>query len=280
LFNSAVGERKNQRNYSWRKNEYHSSQPVKDFNVWIEPLLDTPQSFVHEYFNVKKRKKYEFDNLFTAYKLYDWKPIDDIAASLVKSISESDEQSCVNACSDMLEWGLGKSKAYHDNMKRVINLSPSPCTYFRLAQERLELSLSSGEYFFPEMHMTSGFSKIYSAYINNFMIYDGRVGAALGLLVRAFCIQANLPYVPHELQFAWTKGRSTRTRNPSCDIYVFPELQSNKPGVYLENNIRANWLMSAVANKTKSKFANLDSHLRLRALEQALFMIGYDIDMR
>ena len=35
--------------------------------------------------------------------------------------------------------------------------------------------------------MNSGFTKIYSLYIDDFIIYDSRVGAALGFLVRCYC---------------------------------------------------------------------------------------------
>jgi hypothetical protein len=259
------------------KGEYMSSQVVIDFTYWLETVLDARQSFVHGYFHKKKRKLYEFDNLYSAYTGYDWDweySIEDLSRILMQSIVEHDENSCEDACYKILQWGGVKNRG---NIKRISDLSPNLCAYIITVQQRLAMDLSSIDYYFPKIQMTSGFSKIYSACINNYMIYDSRVGAALGLLVRTFCTQSNLRYIPHELRVAWTTGRGEQVRNPSNDRYEFPKLRVYKEGDYLENNIRANWLMSLVASSTKSKFRNIDEPFRLRALEKALFMIGYDI---
>jgi hypothetical protein len=131
--------------------------------------------------------------------------------------------------------------------------------------------------------MNSGFTKIYSLYIDDFIIYDGRVGAALGLLVRMFCEDSKFKAVPVELAFAWGKGKESiyqnsceNRRNPSKESYRFPELLNNSKR-HIENNIRANWLLREIIDKTKSKFSNLDNSIQMRALEAALFMIGYDV---
>jgi len=258
-----------------RKDDYLSSQAVKDFIGWMETHLDTPDSFAHGYVKKKGRKNFEFDNLFSAYKKYDWPYIiDEFSAKLIWSLVESDDRSCVDACCSILEWG----GVLRGNKERLSRLTPNPCAYFLAVQARLTTDLPSSEYFIPDIHMTSGFSKIYSAYIDDFIIYDGRVGAALGLLVRMFCEQTILPSIPHELLFAWARGRgSIDRRNPSRNGYNFPEIIYYRPGAYFENNIRANWLISEIARTTKSEFAKIEKPLRLRALEQALFMIGYDV---
>ena len=41
--------------------------------------------------------------------------------------------------------------------------------------------------------MNAGFEKIYSVLLDGCVIYDGRVGAALGLLARQFCEASELP---------------------------------------------------------------------------------------
>lgn len=266
-----------------RKGEYLSSRSVKDFILWIETILDTPQSFVHSYVMKKGRKLYEFDNLYAAYEKYDWTyqvDIEKLSAILVKSIREADEHACENACHGILKWG----GVLRGNKERVSRLRPDLSAYLSAVKARLSEDLASSEYFFPQIQVTSGFSKLYSACIDNYMIYDSRVGAALGLLVRNFCINANLPYVPSELQFAWARGLEskntfggTNRRNPSRNGYVFSELRYHKPEEYFENNIRANWLVSEIARTTKSRFTKIGEPLRLRALEQALFMVGYDV---
>jgi len=260
-----------------RKNEYLSSRAVNDFISWVETILDVPQSFTHTYYHRKYRREYEFENLFSAYEKYDWEwdyTIEELSNILMKSILESDEKSCEDTCHMILEWGGVKNKG---NKKRIAELRPNICAYLRVVQKRLAMDLPSHKYYSSEIHMTSGFSKIYSACVDEYMIYDSRVGAALGLLIRTFCIHNHLPNIPCELKFVWTNGRGEQVRNPNCDRYEFPKLRLYKEDEYFENNIRANWLISAIANRTKSKFSNLESHSRLRALEQALFMIGYDI---
>lgn len=62
----------------------------------------------------------------------------------------------------------------------------------------------------------------------------------------------------------------------SSSMYKFPKLD-NTPAKHTENNMRANWLLKAIIDNTKSDFAELDEKIRLRALEAALFMIGYDV---
>jgi hypothetical protein len=142
--------------------------------------------------------------------------------------------------------------------------------------------VSSNEYYNDEMIMNSGFTKIYSLCIDDFIIY-GRVGAALGFLVRKFCEDCTLEKVPNELAFAWGKGKestykssSMNKRNPSKENYVFPELMNN-PKRHTENNIRANWLLREIADITDSKFNKLEKALQMRAIEASLFMIGYEV---
>ena len=260
-----------------RKSEYLSSKSVIDFIAWIEPMLDTPQSFAHEYFHNKKKKTYKFDNIFSAYKSYDWaweRTIEELAENLTKSVDESNENTCQKVCYDILNWG-GVLNA--GNKNRIVQLAPNLCHYLRVVRDRFDMDFTSNGYFFKGFQMTSGFSKIYSALLDNYIIYDSRVGAALGLLVREYCINSGLFAIPRELCFAWTSGRGKQIRNPSCDKYAFPKLRIYKEYEYLENNIRANWLLSAVAKSTKSKFSDVKASLRLRTLEQALFMIGYDL---
>ena len=264
------------------KDEYLSSRAVKDFMSWLEPILDTPQSFLHSYVHKKHRKTYTFDNLFAAYKKYDWVYLytrEELSAELAKSIVKSDEHACENACCEILRWGGVFNRG---NKGRISRLAPNLCAYLSGVRERLALDLPSHELFVPGMHMTSGFSKIYAAFIDGYMIYDSRVGAALGLLVRTFCMRTNISCVPRELRFSWAGGleskmSSVSRRNPSRDGYEFPELLYYRPDRYLENNMRANWLMSAVASATKSEFAGIEEPFRLRAMEQALFMMGYDV---
>ncbi|MCL2306004.1 MAG: hypothetical protein FWC43_11735 [Planctomycetaceae bacterium] len=268
-----------------RKDDYLSSQDVRNFIAWMEKTtLDIPKGFVHRYIHVKEKKWYEFDNLFDAYKKYHWPclnsiDIDQLSDDLRKSIEEADEHSCAETCEKILKWGGVWNQT---NKKHISKLKPNFCSYLLKVRKILKSDKHSSEYYSTEMSITitSGFSKIYSALIDDYMIYDSRVAAALCFLVRSFCEQTKLPAVPEELKFALSVARPLKNypnrRNPSNNKYQFPNINSN-PQRYLENNVRANWLMSAVAKTTKSNFAGVAKPLRLRALEKALFMIGYDV---
>lgn len=50
------------------------------------------------------------------------------------------------------------------------------------------------------LKMNSGFSKIYSLLVDDFIMYDSRVAAALCLLVRRFCEAKGLNEVPGSLK--------------------------------------------------------------------------------
>ena len=64
--------------------------------------------------------------------------------------------------------------------------------------------------------MNSGFTKIYSLYINDFIIYDSRVGAALCYLVKLYCIEQKQGGVPSSLKFAYGDARNPEVnRNPN-----------------------------------------------------------------
>ena len=158
------------------------------------------------------------------------------------------------------------------------------CAYFRYVKKQLDLSTVHLK---PDIriHINSGFTKLYFLLIDDFIMYDGRVGAALGLLVRNYCEEKGLPHIPSLLKFAFGRGRGDSVtgsrRDPSSGHYRFPELSYDYPRQHLHDNIKASWLLKAVADNTRSRFRKLpqDPPLNesLTALQSALFMIGYDV---
>lgn len=115
--------------------------------------------------------------------------------------------------------------------------------------------------------MTSGFSKIYSALVPNFPIYDSRVACALACLVRIFCKWKNITDVPPVLDFGIPAHRgSQRCQHPAIRYY-----QTAK---YAQTNLRAAWLLGKLV-EPPSKFDEIDAPHRMYALQSALFMIGY-----
>lgn len=115
--------------------------------------------------------------------------------------------------------------------------------------------------------------------LDDFPMYDGRVGAAMGHLVRLYCSDKGLRRVPELLRFRWLAGRSGQNsghnRDPSAGWLRFPRLSHQAPGSWAECNVRAAWILGIVA--CEGDFGKLPTERRIRALEQALFMIGYEL---
>ena len=62
-------------------------------------------------------------------------------------------------------------------------------------------------------------------------------------------------------------------RRPTGDPQRPPRTRSSRSPLTTESNVRAAWLLGTMS--AYGPFAKLDEHRRLRALEAALFMIGY-----
>ncbi len=283
------------------KNEYVSSKSVQDFIEWIEPRLDQTDSFKHSYKLLKnpKGKTWECNSLYSAFENYDWvfnykhhinnqkkagrtfaqsdKLLKNLSSELRKSIQNNDNESCRSYCLETLQWG----GVFNHNSTRILNLEEELVQNLELVVEKLNPEYVNTGNDHGEIIMNAGFTKIYSLLIDDFIIYDGRVGAALGILVRKFCEQTGLLKIPKELFFAFgnsktgMKGIQNR-RNPSTRDHEFPRLD-NSFKKHTDNNIRANWLLKEIMDKTQSKFNTVQKEDQLRAFEAALFMIGYDI---
>lgn len=280
--------------------KYCGSPDVQEFIKWISNLLDTEDSFAHSYIIAKTKEKWKCDSIYTAFENYKWpfyytningkrihgssfadskKALEECSEQLIKSLYLNDEETCFSACRQILEWGGVTNK----NVDRIRQMS-NRCDYFKGVIKILESDNNLEGYINSGIIMNSGFTKIYSLIVKDFIIYDSRVGAALGLLVRKFCEETKKEKIPEELRFSWGLKRQTlnnqnkqneNPRNPSNQMYKFPLLTNSK--LHIENNIRANWLLKEILNKTNSNFNCLDGTIALRALEAALFMIGYEV---
>ena len=126
--------------------------------------------------------------------------------------------------------------------------------------------------------MTAGLTKVYACLTDEFVIYDSRVGAALGLLARTFATETELDDPDLDpIRFPWgsgnTSSKTANRRNPSALPYSFPKYKNER--MHAEWNLRASWLLSQVA--TDLDLAVAPGVPPLRQLEAGLFMIGYSV---
>lgn len=116
--------------------------------------------------------------------------------------------------------------------------------------------------------LNSGFTKIYSLMLDRFPIYDSRVAAALALLVRQYCVETEQTAIPHPLRFSLPPGRAAGRL-----VAGFPNAYGTAQ--FAVANLRAAWLMDAMSRR--GRFGELPPANRLRALEAALFMVGFRV---
>lgn len=265
---------------------------VERFTAFLINHLSAEGYFEHRYRHRKSRADWDCNSLYEAFKKYDWngedyeqtsKKLKPLAEELRRSVRENDNAACQAACVGILDWGgVGKQKP--TNITALDTLAEkhgSLPAYFEKVQADLVRADFSTATSWDGIKMNSGYTKLYAMLFEDFIIYDSRVGAALGLLVRHWCVQEGLDIVPKELRFAFKYvpgGTAVRqSRNPSYGSLTFGPLRSDRH--HTEHNMWANWLLTAVVAQLTptSPLREQEARERLRAVEAALFMIGYDV---
>ena len=117
-------------------------------------------------------------------------------------------------------------------------------------------------------YMSSGFSKIYTALVPGFTIYDSRVACALTCLIRLYCKSSRLFSVPSALILGVPPGRGGTNRCKSPAIYPSQTVK------YAQANLKAIWLLQRMVEQP-GEFTNVPENQRVDALQSALFMIGH-----
>lgn len=291
------------------KNTFLQDSNVGEFITWIKSHIDNDKPFYHEFLIRKTKKTWNCSSIHDAYEKYEWafnftdyisgnkikgnsftKTRDfliNLSAKAKKALQENNSDMLRKSCLNALAWGgvLNRNKEIIDQLhsKKLL------IDYFLYSMNFLNVNTFNSENQWEFIHnginhkyMNAGFTKLYSLLIDDFIIYDGRVGAAMGLFVNKFCREQKLDAIPKDLLFVYGRSRDKYNktkldrRDPSHGNYKFPSLNGKKDtDLHILNNMKANWICSRLADETK--FNKLDSDLRLLAIESGLFMIGYDI---
>lgn len=293
------------------KNQFLIEKNVRDFIDYMCHRIDTTGVFNHFYTTRKLPiQNWSCNSIYNAYENYCW-PVKSSAIpdfltlpenftnlnnfkqsdfllnyykiNLLNSLQTNNPEKFKIFCNLVFKWG-GVANGNSDFIAGINQI----VSYFNdnisiLSSPNLNINFSSNTIDisgvplnFRNIKMNSGFTKVYSLLIDDFIIYDTRVAAALGFLVRDFLLANNVKTIPHELNFAWAHAKgsisSRPNRNPGLgSTYQFKKLSTSK--IHVINNIKSNWLLAKVAQN--SRFNSLNNPLR--ALEAALFMIGYEI---
>lgn len=276
------------------KAKYLQDTNVLAFLKWLRER-QKPNGFVHEYYDGYARKNWKCASLHEAFKKYHWKGRDYAETSgtlanysdrLIDAFTRRDLGELSTVWTEIYAWGgLGIFPFFQN----YLNIHTAEDRYRELKallawwdDPSLNYQNDAG------LKIDSALTKVYSLFLKNFVIYDGRVGAAMGLLVRRF-FEDN-PSLFHEknwseghaLYFAYGDGQRDKkgrllnqSRDPSDEHGGISFSRLKNDWCRMQMNVKTSWIVDSVVGDKDSPFYKMaDGH---RAFEAALFMIGYDL---
>ena len=275
------------------RQDYIDDNDVSRFiNFLVDDIQGKGKDLNHKLTIVDTKTPKNYENLRTihslkeAYESYFWasKGFDEtslllapLRLSLCSAYYSGDKERLVAAAKEVFDWGLQPSAAEHNVSwaTRHENFVSSIATALR---EISSDNPDTKKFDDKTCRMNSGFTKVYALLHPGSIIYDGRVGAALGFLVSRFLAQGSENQkLPSSLAFPWAKGASKANRDPSSGKLEFPKI-GLKNGNHALWNIRANWIIQEVVKEIiDTGKASWLTGEPIRKIEAALFMIGYEV---
>ena len=278
------------------KDTFLANPDVKEMLPWVGARFDRTSRWTHTYVDRKTGIRWSCDSLADAFQQYSWnaKPwsenkleLDAYRRVLRAAVEQADHGRVAKVCEQILRWGgvWARNGAYLTrrqpvlldellHLRAVIGGDCTPATRAALRDPSTAAT---------ECRMNAGFVKIYSLLCEYCAIYDGRVGAALGLLVRQFCEDTARRTVPPCLAFAFGRPKEAQNanyrklRNPSRAPFRFPQLRPD-PRFHTAQLMRANWLLRGVLGTARWPCSTGEDGFH--ELAAALFMVGYDLSER
>jgi hypothetical protein len=235
-------------------------------------------------------------SLSEALEKYFWPPgdfalnrekLNELRDSLLKAIQERNDRLAECLVYKIFNWGGvslakdGASRTWVGKQARKQAL----CSELDRAVQLLKRTDAPLDDFRPgALRMNSSMTKVYAlADPEQFLIiYDGRVGAALGHLARLYLEQSGQGTVPEDLRFRWGAKQpppprgQIDPRNPSRGRYVFPALFSPYP--YDLQHAEMVRQGSVLVSECVRLIMSPRSRVSPRELEAALFMWGYRVN--
>lgn len=283
-----------------KKSEYIGSPHVQGFIKYIIALANGGDDTFVQNYETKQKPVHKFNiRIFSqAYRQYSWNgknydqttnKTNKLRKSIQNSLENGDQiecrianqYACLVSALKILEWG----GVYTGSVGWLASVNDDGDVIYRINQAVAFLDgdndddakkLFEGNNY---LRSDSGTTKIYSLASKNSIIYDNRVGAALGRIAREYLTVAKINNVPVELKFM-RGSPANKTRNPSTKKYKFPVKETGYR--HAQSNLRANWLLQEVIKGITWHLWDIDTNTKditkLRAIEAALFMIGYDVN--
>ena len=271
-----------------KREAYLADPDVRAFLEWAEPLTAGVRPLVQQWHS-PRWGAWSCETLFGAYQAYHWPFVcilpgdstvrrgssyrdtaallDTLSEQLRRSVDESDPKRFLEAAISVVQWGQVRQ-----NVRRLRELGDDALPRLTESARRLDPAEADLDSVAGIRPMNSGFSKIYSLLQDRLPIYDSRVACGLASLVRLFREETDRAEVPATLRFAIPPSQGRVNRDPSRDGLLFPRIRTATR--YARANLMAAWVLDNLSEN--SPFFELGDD-RLRALQSAMFMIGYTV---
>ena len=319
-----------------KRDDYLEDQNVSAFIAWFAKSVTGKRGIAQSWSSNDPRgrnpSRFRCQSLYEAYKNYEWdgQSFEEVAqrfdefrgkleqASSADPITYVNMKSFFETAKHIVQWSC-------TDLPSLVKMRLEALAILNANAVLLDLKSADTEELWCVTHMGATYSKIYSAMIDDFPIYDSRVGCALTSLIKQFCEENDLPQVPKSLRLGIPPSPEKICRDPSDEHYqfttiedeenrpksdirlsagrflaqsvdrtgIFSELPENRwvwalehiwskigyePSVsyeYADSNLKAAWILGKLADIEEGDFSKVCRKKRVRALEAALFMIGY-----
>ena len=276
-----------------RKEAFLADPHVVAMQAWVATRLDGASGWTHTYVDRKTGVCWSCNGLAHAFRQYRWNrrpwpetktELDGYRRQLRRAVGDEDVRGAACACERILRWGgvwarngahLRKRRSgLLDELRHLRALIDGDHTPTKIEMRRDPSAADT------ECRMNAGFVKIYSLLCDHCVMYDGRVGAALGLLVRQFCEDTGRSAVPSCLAFAFgspkeaPNARCPKLRDPSRRRLGFPRLRPDSR-FHTAQVMRASWFLRGVL--AAGAWPCSTGEDGFHELAAALFMVGYDL---
>jgi hypothetical protein len=290
----------NPQEYLMKRQDYLNLSHVTGFIRWLATELDSESLFQHQYVDRRSGKQWACKSLYGAFQNYSWNHPGNVRLGFNPGVSSTSNGAALSALSLDLVAAAGSDsrtlKATLDVMAwggvtaRNAEWLKSNASGLSHTVHSVQAAINTGDSESPvlrskNLRFNSGMTKVYSLVCKDFIIYDSRVAAGLGWLVVKYCQVHGLNKVPDVLSFPWAAAKegenvtAPKRRDPGIGSLQFKRLRSGHHHALW--NMRASWILNSVLAHPSAAGSSFHSvaapNAPLRAVEAALFMLGYDL---
>ena len=216
------------------REEFFADPDVAEMASWVAARFDDSSGWTHAWVDRKSGCHWRCNGLRDAFLQYRWNgkawagtktALDAFRCELREAVQTEDVRSVVTVCENILEWGgVAAHNVLYLHQRRPVLVRELQHVRDLLSRNRTPSKRDlcrEPDNPATACRMNAGFVKIYSLLCDDCVIYDGRVGAALGLLTRQFCEATGHTEVPSALEFAFGTPKEARnTKTPRCATRV------------------------------------------------------------